>query len=417
MDLPVNEDRLRVDLEENAVFGNINSDNGHGRTVLTASKEDNQARNRLVERMEDRGLDVRVDAVGNIVGRWAPDSADSNAAPVAAGSHLDSVPEGGIFDGPLGVYGALEAVRAMQDGEVEPTHPIEVVDFTEEEGTRFSGGLLGSSVACGRRPVEDALAVSDTDGVSLETALENIGYRGKGRLDASEWDAWLELHVEQSERLADANVSVGVVSTITGITHCDVNISGEANHAGATPMSSRTDALAAASEFILDVEQAVWDTVTYESETAVGTVGKLDVHPNAVNVVAGGVEIGIDVRDIVYDSMNNICDRARQSLTRLERERGIKTTIERPFDLEPTPMSKRCREAAQCAAGQADIETLDLHSGAAHDTMHIAAVTDAGMLFAPSYNGVSHSPREWTDWDDCATATRVLAGALASLAQ
>lgn len=413
----MNEDRLRVDIEENAVFGDINSDNGDGRTVLTGSEEDRQVRDRLIERMEDRGLDVRIDTVGNIVGRWTPDSASSNATPVAAGSHLDSVPEGGIFDGPLGVYAALEAVRAMQDGGVEPTHPIEVVNFTEEEGTRFSSGLLGSSVASGKRSVEDALAVTDAEGVSLETALKNIDYCGNGRLNASEWDAWFELHVEQSERLENANVSVGVVSTITGITRCEVEILGEANHAGATPMFNRTDALAAASEFILDMEQAVWDTVAYESETAVGTVGKLDVRPNAVNVVAGGVEIGVDVRDIDYDSMNNICSRAHQSLARLERKRGIETTFERSFDLEPTPMNERCRETAQCAAEQAEIETLDLHSGAAHDTMHIASVTDAGMLFAPSHNGISHSPSEWTDWDDCATATKVLADALASLAQ
>lgn len=416
MDLFVSEDRLREDVEANASFGDVDADEGRGRTVLTASDEDRLARDRLVECMGDAGLDVHVDAVGNVIGRWTPDSTDPDAAPVAAGSHLDSVPAGGIFDGPLGVYAALESIRAMQDAGVEPERPVAVVNFTEEEGSRFADGLLGSSVACGECSVEAALAETDADGVTLGDALDAIDYRGEGRLDASAWDAWLELHVEQSERLEDAAVPVGVVTTITGITRCDVEIHGEADHAGATPMPDRTDALAAASEFVLDVERATWDTVTADSETAVSTVGKLDVSPNAVNVVPGRVELGVDVRDVVYDSMDAVCDRARRSLARLERERNVETEFERPFDLEPTPMSDQLRRVAHDSGAAASIGTMDLHSGAAHDTMHVAGVTDAALLFVPSRDGISHNPREWTDWADCADATRVLAGSLADLA-
>jgi N-carbamoyl-L-amino-acid hydrolase len=416
MDLPIDEDRLRADIEANAEFGKIDVTEGRGRTVLTGSEANREAREQFVERLEDAGLEVTVDAVGNIAGAWVPESADPDAAPVAFGSHLDSVPEGGIFDGPLGVYAALEGVRAMQDAGVEPTRPVLVVSFTEEEGQRFAGGLLGSSVAAGHRSVEEALALEADDGETLATALERMGFRGEGRLDASEWDAWYELHVEQDTTLESEGVPVGVVTTITGISHAEATVVGEANHAGATAMGERTDALAAASEFVLDVEAAANEVVDSASETAVGTVGKLNVSPNATNVVPGRVEMGVDIRDIDHDSMDTIAAAAEESLDRLEAERGVETHWERPFDLHPTPMSERLRAAAHEAGAQGGVETMDMPSGAAHDTQNVADVTDASLLFAPSKDGISHNPREWTDWADCATATRVYAGAVASVA-
>ena len=408
--------RLRRDVEANAEFGSVPTDQGRARTVLAGTEANREARAHFRERLRDAGLSVRVDAVGNVIGRWTPAGADPDAAPVAAGSHLDSVPEGGIFDGPLGVYAALEGVRTMQEADLDLGRPVEVVCFTEEEGQRFGGGLIGSSVAAGDMAVDEALALEDDDGVSLRDALDDIGFRGEGRLDASEWDAWVELHIEQSERLESAGAPAGVVTTITGLSRCDVEIVGEANHAGATPMGDRSDALAAASEFVLDVEAATNELVAAESETAVGTVGRSNVHPNAPNVVPGRAELSLDVRDVEYGSIERIVDRARSSLARIEADRPVSTRFERPWDREPVPMSERCRDALHEAGANAGIETMDLHSGAAHDTMHVASVTDAALLFAPSRDGVSHSPLEWTDWEDCAAATRVLAGALASLA-
>ena len=415
-DITVDAARLREDVETNAEFGAVDAAEGRGRTVRCGTESNREARGYLVERLETAGLDVSVDAVGNVAGTWTPESADPDAAPVAAGSHLDSVPGGGIFDGPLGVYAALEAVRTMDDAGVAPTRPVVVVSFTEEEGGRFADGLLGSSVAAGRRSIGEALALEADDGTTLDDALSTIGFRGEGRLDAREWDGWYELHVEQDTRLEEAGVSVGVVTTITGITHCEVEIVGEANHAGTTPMDERTDALAAAAEFVLDVEAAAEDVAGTDSESAVGTVGSFDVSPNATNVVPGRVDAGVDVRDVERASMEAVVDAARASLSLLERQRGVDTSFARPFDLDPTPMSERLRAVARGAAEAAGIDTLDLHSGAAHDTMHVADATDASLLFAPSRDGVSHNPREWTDWDDCAAATRVLAGALADVA-
>ncbi|MEF8790430.1 MAG: M20 family metallo-hydrolase [Haloarculaceae archaeon] len=408
----VDEARLREDVARNGEFGAVPGE-GHGRTVLPGTEPNREAREYLLDRLEAAGLTVDVDAVGNLVGRWDPPGA--SGAPVAAGSHLDSVPEGGIFDGPLGVYAALEAVRAMRDAEFDPARPVEVVSFTGEEGSRFDPGLLGSSVAAGEHTVEAALARTDDDGVTLEAALEGIGFRGEGRLDAAGWDAWLELHVEQHTELESRGVPAGVVTDVTGITHCAVTVRGEANHAGSTPMGDRSDALCAAAEFVTDLERAANER-TGVDPAAVGTVGRLDLSPNATNVVPGRVEMGVDVRSIERESMDHLVDAARESLDRLADQRGVETDLERGFDLRPTPMAARCRAALHGGADAAGLEAVDLHSGAAHDSMHVAAVTDAGMLFAPSRDGISHSPGEWTDWADCAAATRVLAAGLARLA-
>ncbi|UHQ98263.1 Zn-dependent hydrolase (plasmid) [Natrinema zhouii] len=410
----VNQQRLRNDIESNAEFGAVPTDEGRGRTVLTGSKADCQARNFFCERLRDTGLSVSTDQIGNIVGRWEPESADPNAAPVATGSHLDSVPEGGIFDGPLGVYAGLESVRAMQEAEFEPARPIEIVNFTEEEGQRFGGGLIGSAVAAGEMRIEDALAIEDTDGILLGDALADIGYQGEGVIDASEWDSWIELHIQQSKQLENENIPAGIVTSIAGLSRCIVEFSGEADHAGSTPMNDRSDALAAASEFILDVEQATNKRCDV-SETAVGTVGRLTVSPNAPNVIAGTVSLTLDIRDIGYDSIESIVEKAQKSLDRIENERSVKTSIERLWDRQPVEMSDRCRSALHDAGITAGFETLDVHSGAIHDSKNIAEATDAALLFAPSRNGISHSPLEWTDWEDCAAATHILAGAIAEL--
>ena len=418
MRLPVDADRLRADIEANAAFGRVETDDpeAHGRTNRTGTEANRKARDHLVERLRDAGLDVAVDAVGNVAGRWVPNGADPDAAPVASGSHLDSVPDGGIFDGPLGVYAAVEAVRAIRDAGIEPDRPVLVSSFTEEEGSTFGDGLLGSSVATGETDAETALALENDAGETLADALSRIGYRGEGLLDPASWDCFFELHVEQDTVLESAGVDVGVVTTITGITHCVVEIMGEANHAGATAMDDRTDALAAASEFVLDVESAANDIVETDSETAVGTVGSLSVSPNATNVVPGRVACGVDVRDVTRGSMEEIASAAHESLARLERNRGVETTLNRPFHVDPTGMSDRLRTVAHDAAADAGRSAIDLHSGAAHDAMRVAGATDAALLFAPSRDGVSHNPREWTDWADCAAATEVLAGALAEMA-
>lgn len=407
--------RLREDIEANGRFGAVDATDGRGRTVLTGSKADQQVREHFIDRLDAAGLTVRVDAVGNIAGRWTPPECESDAAPVAVGSHLDSVPRGGIFDGPLGTYAALETVRAMQASDVSLRRPVEVVCFTEEEGARFGIGTLGSSVAAGQRTATEALALTDDDGVSLETHLNRIGFDGDDVIDASRWDSWVELHIEQGTKLTDAGAEIGIVDSLTGITNCEVIITGEADHAGSTPMGDRTDALAAAAEFILDLERTGIDFAE-SGNAAVATAGKGSIAPNARNIVPERVKLELDIRDVDSDNMTAMVDSCRNSLDRIAQNRGVKTSLKRYRDSDPTSCSKRFLDAAEDAAGEVGVDKLHLSSGAMHDTANVASVTDAGLLFAPSVGGFSHSPREWTDWDDCVAATAVLAETVCSLA-
>jgi N-carbamoyl-L-amino-acid hydrolase len=412
--MEIDGERLRGDIETNATFG-ATADEGRGRTVLTGSDADRRAREQFVERLEDAGLDVRVDAVGNIAGRWTPPECDPDAAPVAVGSHLDSVPQGGIFDGPLGTYGALEAVRAMQEADATLDRPVEVVCFTEEEGARFGIGTLGSSVATGRLDAADALGRTDDEGVTLGERLDAIGFDGDAEIDAGGWDAWAELHIEQGTRLTAADAGVGIVESVTGITNCAVTIEGEADHAGATPMDERSDAFAAAAAFVLGLERAAEERST-ASEAAVATAGAATVEPNVRNIVPAAVRLDLDIRDTERAGMDELVERCERTLARLERTRGVETTLERYRDSEPTRMAERCLTAAARAAETRGVDAVRLYSAAMHDTANVASATDAVLLFAPSEDGISHSPREWTDWADCAAATGVLGETVRSLA-
>lgn len=412
--MEIDRKRLRSDIEANAEFGALDTQEGHGRTVLTGSRADRLARERFLDRLEDAGLDYRIDAVGNIVGRWVPAGADGDAPPIALGSHLDSVPEGGIFDGPLGVYGALEAVRALKRGDATLARPLEVVCFTEEEGGRFGIGTLGSLVATGGMATEEAYALTDDEGETLESRLEDIGFRGEARLDPAEWDAWLELHIEQDTRLETAGVPVGVVDAIAGITNCEATITGETDHAGATTMDERSDALAAAAAFVDDVERIARETAR-EQPTAVATVGRFEVEPNVRNIVPGRVQMQMDVRDVAGETIDEMVTQCESALDRIGADRGVDTSFRRYRDDPPTAMSDRCLSALGRASERCDLGRHRLHSAAIHDTANVAAHTDAAMIFAPSRDGISHSPREWTDWADCAKAVRVLAGAVLEL--
>ncbi|WP_266082350.1 Zn-dependent hydrolase [Haladaptatus caseinilyticus] len=410
--MQIDAERLQRDLETNAQFGSVDVDDGHARTVLTGTEADKRAREYFVRRLREAEMDVRIDGVGNIVGRWVPETANPDSKAVATGSHLDSVPEGGIFDGPLGVYAGLEAVRTMQDANLAVRRPMEVVCFTEEEGQRFGVGALGSAVAAESLSIEDAHTLTDDQGTTLETALDSIGFLGEGRIHPEEWDSWLELHIEQDTRLEAENTSVGVVTAITGIARCTVSVTGEANHAGTTLMTDRTDALAAASTVVNEIETAAIQLNEQDAPTAVATVGSFEVSPGAPNVVPGRVDFTVDVRDISHKTMLDLIDRVQASLETVEAERGVETSFSLPRHRKPREMSQRCRRAVHETATEADISATDLHSGAAHDTMRLEPFTDVGLLFAPSTDGISHNPLEWTDWEDCANCTEVLANSL-----
>lgn len=408
--------RLKKDIEVSATFGHVETDSGRGRTVLPGTFANKQAREYFVEQLRVAGLEVRVDPIGNIAGRYEPSSVDQAAAPVAAGSHLDSVPCGGIFDGPLGVYGALEAVRAIDQAGVDVDRPIDVVSFTEEEGVRFTDGTAGSLVASGNAPAEELLTRTDDAGETLGEALERIGFRGSDTVDAAAWDSWLELHIEQGEKLIGSGTAVGIVDSIAGITRCTVEIDGTASHSGTAWMDDRTDALAAASELVSTVERTGRELAARDGGETVATVGELAVDPGAVNVVPGHVTLRIDVRSTDQGNVETVVTAVRDALDRFETERGVETSLDRSYDTEPMEMSERVRAELADAAAAVGATSMSLHSGAGHDTMRIADVTDGGLLFAPSEDGVSHHPDELTTWPDCVESVEVLTDALVRLA-
>ncbi|MFC7135411.1 MULTISPECIES: Zn-dependent hydrolase [Salinibaculum] len=414
--MKVNTSRLRENIETNAELGEVQTPEGRGRTTLTGTDVDKDVRDYFIRQLEEAGLSIRIDPLGNIAGRWTPDTADPTADAVVAGSHLDSVPEGGMFDGPLGVYGALEAIRVLKESESDLSRPVEVVSFTEEEGVRFKNGLLGSSVVADLRDIESARQLTDESGHSLGDELERIGYAGTDTIDANEWHAWVEVHIEQSTRLEDSPADIGVVDAIAGLTNCRVEFVGESNHAGATPMGNRRDALAAASEYILALEEITSTVVQERGEPAVGTVGEIHVTPNAKNVIAGSTELIVDVRSVAADAIEDVLDPLQESQAAIEAKRNVRASFDQYRYTPPQQMAERCIQTAISAAEAEDVAYTRMHSPALHDTANVATTTETVMLFAPSEDGISHNPREWTEWEDCYDVTRVLAETMRRLA-
>lgn len=366
-----------------------------------------------ISHMKKAGLEIRFDRVGNIYGRKEGTAPDAKA--VMAGSHLDSVLNGGMFDGVVGVISALEAVRIMNDEGFKNERPIEVAVFFGEEGSAFKKGLLGSDVAVGKLPVDEALALTNADGIVLGAALKKAGFYGDFMMDLSSIEYFIEIHVEQGPVLDREKVSLGVVENITGITWVTATIEGEENHAGTTPMNMRHDPLVAASEIVLLANRRAKELVKRLKGSTVATVGKLHAHPGAPNIIPGKVDIGIDIRDGIERNMKDLREEVIDAIKEAEKKHGVKATYEIPIDHSPCPCSAEVVEALQEAARESNIDAKKMNSGAGHDAQNIAEKVKTGMLFVPSVNGISHSPMEWTDWEDIEKGIRVLSNALKKL--
>ena len=408
MQVETNEERLWNLVE---TFGKIGEIGDGAMMRVTGSEADGAARDEVVSRFEAAGLSVGVDAVGNIVGRRPGIRA---LDPVMAGSHIDTVPMGGKFDGTAGVLTALEAVLALDEAGVETERPIELVVFTEEEGTRFGKGLLGSLVATGKLSVEEALALEDRDGETLASALDEIGYRGSDDLGLSDAAAFLELHVEQGPILHETGTPIGIVESVAGISHHRVTYTGEANHAGNTPMNRRHDAFAGAAEFVVDLEATARSNA--ERSATVGTVGSCLVEPNGTNVIPGRAELGVDIRDTDAEVLEATIDAAKTHASEAAASRGLSVEWQTLLEVKPTELSPSIRTELEAACRANDVGFRPMVSGAGHDAMNVADVAPTGMIFVPSVDGVSHAPEEYTEPSDLATGAAVLASALQRLA-
>lgn len=406
--LTLDQDRLVETMQQQAAIGGTDEGGVH-RVALSAA--DGEVRDWFREAMADLGLSIRVDEVGNVFGRR--EGTDPNAAPVLLGSHLDSQPNGGIYDGALGVVAALEVVRTLEERDIETRHPIEIVDWTDEEGTRFPAGPSGSTVWVGDAAPTDAYDVTDADGIRFEDALREIGYKGDAPAEPGEaYEAYLELHVEQGPRLAAATADVGVVTGIVSRSRGKVTFDGEADHAGTTPMQYRDDAIVAAADLVVAIRRIA----TSIGERTVGTVGSVDVAPNSINVVPGSASVTWDLRDPAGDVVHEARERIHSEAKAAAEREGVEWSAEEYHWLPRVDFADRCVEAVQAAADDLEYDSVRLISAAGHDAAPVADVTDVGMVFAVSENGKSHSPAEFTTWEHCYSAANTLATAAFDLA-
>lgn len=397
-DLRVDGDRLNQRFVDLARFGK-NAEGGMDRVAF--SDADIESRPYLKKSMEAAGLEVHVDEAGNIFGR-RPGS-DSSLPPIVFGSHTDSVPNGGMYDGPVGSLCAIEVAHALNENEVTTRHPLEVVILTDEEG-----GLVGSKALIGKLSAAALQQVSHSGKTIAEgitalggdpAALENM-VRSQGDVAA-----YIEVHIEQGRILDSEKIDIGVVEGIVGISWWDVTIEGSANHAGTTPMNLRQDALLAAAELVLAVNRVV----TSVPGAQVGTVGRINAEPGVPNVIPGTVEMSLELRDLSEDKVDALFESIEKEAAAIAGKTG--TTISfSPIETSALPAltDPRVREAIAESAEKLGLSSKLMPSGAGHDAQSMAQICPIGMIFIPSVDGISHSPKEYSRPGDIENGANVL---------
>lgn len=410
--MQVSIERIREHIEALARF---TTTPGAGSTRLSYTPEYRQACDYFGARARELGLDVRYDAIGNLRARLQ--GRDGAAPAVVIGSHLDTVIHGGDFDGILGVVCGLEVVQTLVEAGVKPLHPIEVINFVEEEGTSFRCPLTGSKALAGVFEVEDLKTLKNEAGESLYEKAAAFGVEpdrlASDRLRPDAVKAMLELHIEQGAVLESEGLPVGIVERIAGSENHRIRLGGRANHAGTTPMELRYDALAAAAEMILAVERIASEP---ERPDTVATVGRIHCAPNAVNVIPGRVEFSVDVRDVEQARIELASAAIRDAVGRIAERRGLSWEMELTGQSAPEPLADDIIQQLADLARRAQIPHRLMNSGALHDAAIMTRVADVGMIFVPSTGGLSHTPRERTEYRDIEQGANLLLAATHALA-
>lgn len=408
-ELAVDLSRLRDDLEALGQIGHSAADGGIHR--ISFSDADMEGRRWLMARFEAADLKTSMDAVGNVIGRWEVGMGPA----VLVGSHLDSVPSGGRFDGALGVIAGLECVRSLRDRGIQPGSPIEVIATSEEEG-RF-GGMLGAQALAGRLTREQLESARDDNGLALTEALRAQGLDPEAALAASRdpgsIKAFLELHVEQGPILEACGKAVGIVEGISGVFNWTVRLSGTANHAGTTPMDLRQDAFMGLALFAARIPDIIAAVGSDQSRV---TIGRVELQPNFAHTVPGAAEFSLVGRDLDERVMAALAEACRSALLNAAEAQKLAYSIEQTAWLAPRPCSPAIVASFRAQAEKLGMDALTMPSGAGHDTQILSEVTEAGMIFVPSIGGISHSPDERTDWSDIETGSNLLLHTLLSVA-
>lgn len=367
---------------------------------LTLTDLDRQGRDTFIAWAKQAGLAVRIDGIGNIFARR--EGLDADAAPVVIGSHLDSQPSGGKFDGAYGVMAGLEVVRTLNDAGVKTSAPLEVAAWTNEEGSRFVPTMMGSGVFAGVYALDYALTQKDVDGVSVKAALDAIGYSGAAR--PHQVGAYFEAHIEQGPVLEATATTIGVVQGALGQRWFDVVITGQDSHAGPTPMETRKDALLAASGLVLEVNRIATTFPDY----ARGTVGSMQVKPNSRNVVPGEVRMTVDLRNAKDATLSAMVDELKRRAQAIAAQCRVAIELREVVYFPPSEFAPELVESVRAAAKDLGYSHRDIVSGAAHDAVYLARVAPTAMVFVPCEGGISHNEIESARPEDIAAGCNVL---------
>ena len=406
----IQKERIQKDLEAINAF---NATPGKGITRFTFTKEYQGALSYVVEELHRIGVESSFAPGGNLRGRL--EGSERSGPSVMMGSHLDSVAQGGRFDGTAGVVAALEAARAIREGALLHRLPIDLVVFAEEEGGRFGWGLLGSSTWSGRMTAAQLAQIKDREGVSYLEAMERAGVKiqDSSLLNSHSLKAMLELHIEQGRILESRNASIGVVEAIVGIKQVLVTIEGSANHAGTTPMNLRQDAMQGAARIIAAVETVAQQ----EGMAGVATVGQVFCEPGQANVIPGLVRFSVDVRHSDEVRLEAMVAAVAHLAEGISKTRDLRCHIEVKAEAEPVRMTQEICDLIEKIARGKGVEPVRMASGAGHDTGIIAKISDAGMIFLPSQGGRSHCAEEFTKVEDIALGAEILLDAVLELAR
>lgn len=412
MSLPIDSDRLLSEIDALALLSDAEPP---AVTRIVFTPTDLKARAWIKVRCEEAGLAVRQDAVGNIFARWS--GSDSQAKIVGTGSHIDAIPNAGKYDGVVGVLGGLEAIRALQKSGFRPRHSIELLVFTSEEPTRFGIGCLGSRLLSGTLSAEAASSLKDKEGGPLDEVRRSAGCKGEldqVKLPANYYKEFIELHIEQGPLLERHHIPLGIVTKIAAPASLRVVIEGAGGHAGGTLMPDRRDALCAAAEMILAVENAARGSGAIDT---VATVGICEVFPGAVNSIPAKVSFSVDIRDTDLQRRDGVMKIIETACGSIAAKRQVSMRIDllnadAPADCDPAiidALTQSCRKHG--------LEFLSMVSRAYHDSLFMARIVPVAMLFIPCRNGYSHRPDEYASPEDIVRGTLVLAETLAALAQ
>ena len=395
---------LRVDhkrLNDNFIkLSRINSAEFGSLSRVAYTDADIDGRKYVMQLMRAAGMDVYIDEGGNIIGRLK--GQDNDLPPIAIGSHIDSVPEGGSYDGNVGSLAAIEVAHTISENDLVLNHPLIVVIFQNEEG-----GLFGSKVMT-TGLTDQELGLMSSSGYTIKEGIKRIGGNLKkledAKLKKNEWAAYVELHIEQGAFLYDENLEIGIVEGIVGIKQWEVIVDGFANHAGTTPMDKRNDALYAASLYV----QSVHEIGKKTPGNQVATVGMIKPFPGAPNVIPGKVSASLEIRDLNEKKIDSIYNKIKRSAEKIAKRTGTTFQFQQTINIVPEPTNDVIIKAISEASNDLKLKSKFMPSGAGHDAQEIAQICPIGMIFIPSKNGISHSPKEYSTANDISNGANVL---------